>query len=112
MAPLVARLNGRAPLSAQDQAALLALPCQERSVEPGAYVVKEGDLTPGWQVQLAGVAHRHRISADGARHIVGMHGAGDFLNLPLSPPAPSEDFIQALTPVRVALVPAACSGAM
>ncbi len=106
LAPLVARLNGRAPLSAQDQAALLALPCQERSVEPGAYVVKEGDLTPGWQVQLAGVAHRHRISADGARHIVGMHGAGDFLNLPLSPPAPSEDFIQALTPVRVALVPA------
>jgi CRP-like cAMP-binding protein len=104
LAPLVERLGGRAPLSADDRKALLALPHQERLVGPGGYVVEEGEVMIGWHVQLSGVAHRHRISADGMRHIVGMHGPGDFLNLPVTPPATSEDFVQALTRVRVAVV--------
>ena len=104
LAPLVERLGARAQLSADDQRALLALPYQERLVGPGGYVVEEGELIRGWHVQLSGVTHRHRISADGLRRIVGMHGPGDFLNLPITPPATSEDFVQALTRVRVAIV--------
>ena len=104
LAPLVERLGARAQLSADDQRALLALPYQERLVGPGGYVVEEGELIMGWHVQLSRVTHRHRISADGLRHIVGMHGPGDFLNLPITPPATSEDFVQALTRVRVANV--------
>ncbi|PHQ64130.1 MAG: hypothetical protein COC10_02400 [Sphingobium sp.] len=105
LAPLAARLGRYVQLSAEDRKAILELPHQERLIEPGRYILKEGDMAPGWHVQLAGVAHRHRISADGMRHIVGIHGHGDFLNLPMPPPSISEDFIQALTPVRVAAVP-------
>ncbi len=105
LAPLVARLSSRAPLSRDDAAALLSLAHLPRSVAPGDFILREGDELAACHVLLSGFAHRHRISAEGMRHIVGIQGAGDILNLPATPPARSEDFIQALTPVQVASIP-------
>ncbi|WP_022683885.1 Crp/Fnr family transcriptional regulator [Sphingobium bisphenolivorans] len=105
MSPLVARLGGRIALSKEDKAALLALPHSVRTVQPGDYVIREGDIAHSCHVLLSGFTHRHRMSAYGTRHILGIHGEGDLLNLPTLPPLPAEDFVQALTVVQVAAVP-------
>jgi CRP-like cAMP-binding protein len=105
LAPLAMRLAGRINLSPTDHAALLALPVQERSLPVGGYVIQEGDRATSCHIMLCGLAHRHRFSAEGLRHIVGIHGPGDILNLPSLPPPAAEDFVQALTVVRVAMVP-------
>jgi CRP-like cAMP-binding protein len=105
LAPLAARLGARVDLSQDDRAALLALPHQLRDYPVGAHIVQEGDQPSTCQILLSGFAHRHRFSAEGLRHIVGLHGQGDILNLPALPPAPAEDFVQALSAVRVAMVP-------
>ncbi len=103
--PLVARLTGRITLSEEDRMALVALPHQVRQADAGDYIVKEGDKSSSCHILLSGFAHRHRISAGGDRHILGIQAEGDILNLPSLPPVPSDDFVQALTPVRTAAVP-------
>ncbi|MEA3388420.1 Crp/Fnr family transcriptional regulator [Sphingobium sp. CCH11-B1] len=105
LAPLAMRLAGRISLSSADHAALLALPFQERSLPAGGYVLQEGDRATSCHILLSGLAHRHRFSTEGMRHIVGIHGPGDILNLPSLPPPAAEDFVQALTSVRIATVP-------
>lgn len=105
LSPFVARLSGRIALSKDDRVSLLALPHHVRAVEPGDYIIREGDLAHCCHVLLSGFAHRHRISVDGTRHILGIHGQGDMLNLPSLAPELSEDFVQALTAVRVAAIP-------
>lgn len=103
--PLIDRLGGRTDLSDADRAALSALPHQLRSVGPGAYVIQESERATTCQILLSGHAHRHRFSAEGLRHIVGFHGTGDILNLPVLPPQAAEDAVQAITPTQVAAVP-------
>ncbi|MFY9348759.1 MAG: Crp/Fnr family transcriptional regulator [Sphingobium sp.] len=103
--PLIARLGGRIDLSDTDRAALSALPFQVRAVGVGAYVVQEGERASACQILLSGYTHRHRFSAEGVRHIVGIHGEGDILNLPVLPPQAAEDAVQAITPTQVAAVP-------
>ncbi len=105
LAPLATRLSGRGDLTADDVAAILALPHQERRFAPGGYVVQEGDRATACQIMLTGFAHRHRFSAEGLRHIVGIHGQGDILNFPSMPPSTAEDFVQALGPVTIAIIP-------
>lgn len=105
LAPFAARLGGRSDLTPDDLAAIHALPHQERRIVTGAYIVQEGDKAAACQIMLTGFAHRHRFSAEGLRHIVGIHGQGDILNLPSLPPVAAEDFVQALGPVTVAIIP-------
>lgn len=103
--PLIARLGGRTDLSDADRAALSALPHQVRSVDVGGYVVQEGECASACHILLDGYSHRHRFSTEGVRHIVGIHGTGDILNLPILPPQAAEDAVQAITPTQVAAVP-------
>ncbi|GFZ81762.1 MULTISPECIES: Crp/Fnr family transcriptional regulator [Sphingobium] len=103
--PLLARLGGRTALSKEDGAALLSLPHSLRHCEPGDYIIREGDRPQSCLILLSGFAHRHRISSNGGRHIVGIHGRGDILTLPPVQLFPSEDFVQALTDLRVAAIP-------
>lgn len=105
MSPFVTRLSGRVALSGDDKAALLALPHHLKEAQPGDYIIREGDIAHYCHVLLFGFAHRHRISAYGTRHILGIHGKGDLLNLPSLPPLPSEDFVQALTAAQYATIP-------
>lgn len=103
--PLTTRLGGRIDLSEADRAALATLPHQIRLVGAGDYVVQEGERASSCQIQLSGYTHRHRFSTEGVRHIVGIHGEGDILNLPVLPPQAAEDAVQAITPTQVAAVP-------
>ena len=103
--PLAARLGALVALSISDREALLALPYQIRDFTVGAYIIQEGEYPTACNLLLTGFAHRHRFSAEGLRHIVGLHGVSDMLNLPILPPAPAEDFVQALTSVQVAVIP-------
>lgn len=105
LSPLVSRLSGRAALSRLDEAALLALPFRHRRVEPGEYIIQEGDAAVSCNILLSGFAHRHRIAGDGTRNILGIHGEGDILNIPSLPAIPAEDFVQALTVAKVAAIP-------
>ena len=103
--PFAARLSALGVLSVSDCDALLALPHQTRDFAAGAYIIQEGEYPSAYQLLLTGLAHRHRFSAEGLRHIVGLHGVGDMLNMPVLPPVPAEDFVQALTSVQIAVVP-------
>lgn len=105
LTPLAQRLTARLDVSQEEVAALLAVPHQERRLSAGASVVKEGERTNACLIVLSGYAHRHRFSAKGLRHIISIHGAGDILNLPSPQSGPSEDCVQALTPLRVAAIP-------
>lgn len=105
LSALATRLSGRTELTSADLSAILDLPYQERRVAVGDYLVQEGERSGNCQVMLTGFAHRHRFSAEGLRHIVGIHGEGDILNLPALPPARAEDFVQALSMVTVAAIP-------
>lgn len=104
LVPLATRLTARANLTDDDRDALFALSYQDKRVDTGGYIAQEGDSPSLCRIILSGFAHRHRFTAQGMRQIIAIHGQGDVLNFPSSPPVPAEDFVQALTPVRVAIV--------
>ena len=78
---LADRLGGRAPLSAADREAILALPFTVKTLEPLSYVVREGDPPTHCAVLVSGFAFRQKLTSDGARQIIGLHVPGDTMDL-------------------------------
>lgn len=102
---LIARLERRAPLDDADRAALLALPFEQRRVEPGRYLVREGSSTDVSKLIVTGLACRHKTTADGDRQIVSLHVPGDFVDLEGSLLNVADHSVQALTRMEIAAVP-------
>jgi CRP-like cAMP-binding protein len=102
---VVRRLETRVPLGADDRAAIHALPLQERSMEPSAYMVREGEEVGFCIILLTGFAYRHKITGDGQRQIMAVHMPGEFLDLQNSLLGLADHNVQALTRCEVATVP-------
>ncbi|MDB5705981.1 MAG: Crp/Fnr family transcriptional regulator [Sphingomonas bacterium] len=79
---IVRKLESRARLDPGDRAAIMALPYAHRTYEAPAYVLREGE-PPRKQCNfvLSGLAFRQKLAATGARQIVSIHMAGDFLDV-------------------------------
>ncbi len=88
-----------------DSDLIAALPCAERSVQAGSYLIRQGERHSTVLVLLGGYVQRHKIVRSGGRQIVSVHLPGDLLNFPRLPPAKAKENIQALTASKVAEIP-------
>ena len=99
---VIAKLNGRVELDKADREALLKLPTVARSYNPPAYILREGE--PPRQhcaFIMSGFALRQKTTSDGARQIVSLHMAGDFLDLQHLFLNVADHSVQALTRLEV-----------
>ncbi|HYG47920.1 MAG TPA: Crp/Fnr family transcriptional regulator [Allosphingosinicella sp.] len=99
------RLESRGPLSPEDRAAVRALPFQPRTIEPAAYLVREGEPPEMCALLLSGFAYRHKVTGEGERQIMSVHMRGEFLDLQNSFLEVADHNVQALTRCDVAMVP-------
>jgi CRP-like cAMP-binding protein len=100
-------LELRSPLSDDDRKAILALPYTLKSLAPGSYAVREGEVPSGCGVLVSGFAYRQKLTGDGGRQILSIHIPGealDFQNIFLNV---ADHSVQMLTRGHVALVPRA-----
>jgi CRP-like cAMP-binding protein len=105
LAPLVRKLSLHAPLSQEDQAAVLALPHALRNLELGQYVVREGDVPTHSCLVVSGFAIRHKIAGNGGRQIVNIHLSGDMVDLQNSLLTTADHNVQALSRMSAAFIP-------
>jgi CRP-like cAMP-binding protein len=105
LAIMLRKFERRAPLDEGDRRALLELPHTVQTVEPAAYVVREGDRPARSCLILSGFAYRHKLTVEGARQIVSVHIPGDFVDLDGALLNVSDHNVQALTRCEIALMP-------
>lgn len=101
---MVRKFERRAQLDESDRKALRALPYDLKLMEAGRYIVREGSSPDHSALLISGLAYRHKITAEGARQIVSIHVAGDFVDLEGSLLNVVDHNIQALTRSEVALI--------
>ena len=101
---LLCKYEKRVPLEPSDQAAVLALPFQVRSLESNRYLIREGMEPQVSSLLLSGFVARHKETADGGRQILSIHIPGDFFNIEGSLLQVADHSVQALTRAEVATV--------
>jgi CRP-like cAMP-binding protein len=104
---VVRRLESRVRLDEADRAAIHALPVQQRTIEPAAYMVREGEKADDCVLLLGGFAYRHKITGAGQRQIMSIHMPGEFLDLQNCLLGIADHNVQTLTRCQTATVPAA-----
>ena len=102
--PLVEKLAYRVKLSAEDRAAILALPFTLRTVERGQFIVRERELAKQSCLMLAGYSIRSKMTATGDRQIVAIHMKGEVVDLQNSL-LEADHSVQMLTSGKVAMIP-------
>ncbi len=81
------------------------MPFTLRTLDPGAYLIREGDLPKYCCVLVSGFAFRHKVTGDGQRQILSIHLAGEFVDLHNNYLETSDHNVQALSRAEVAFVP-------
>jgi CRP-like cAMP-binding protein len=104
---MLRRLERRSPLGPADRQALLALPYTMRRLAPNGHVIRDGDAADHCALLLSGFAFRYKITGEGARQIISLHIASEFLDLQHSFLGVADTSVQALTECEVAMIPAA-----
>lgn len=105
LSALIRRLDGRSPLAEADRRALLALPHTLRTLPAGVHLVRDGDAPEQCSLLLSGFAYRYKITGEGARQIISLHIAGEFVDLQNSLLEVADHSVQTLTEAEVACVP-------
>lgn len=98
------KFGRRGSLDLPDRQALLNLPHRLQTLEPSAYIVREGQHPSQSCVIVSGFACRHKLTADGARQIVSVHIPGDFVDLEGALLNVADHNVQALTRCDVAFI--------
>src|SRR5687768_8295345 len=99
------KLSSHSPLDAADREAISGLPHILRTLDPGSYLVREGEPPQYCCVIVTGFAFRHKITGGGGRQIMSIHMPGEFIDLQNSFLDVSDHNVQALTRVESAFVP-------
>ena len=107
LAPLLRKLSHWAPLDAADIQAVLALPCEVRTIGKGNYIVRGGDEPTRACLMLSGFSFRHKLVGNGGRQILALHMAGDMVDLQNALLRTADHSVQTLTRADVAFIPAA-----
>jgi CRP-like cAMP-binding protein len=102
--PLVEKLAYRSALSAQDRAAILALPFSIRQMERAQFFVRERDRATHSYVMLSGYSVRSKTTATGERQIVAIHMKGEMVDLQNSLLRVADHSVQMLTSGKVAAI--------
>ena len=107
LAPLISRWEKRCALSEEDRKAIIALPCTKRTCEKDAYLVREGETSQDCGLLLRGFAYRQKLVRNGARQIISIHIAGEFVDLQNCLLGVADHNVQSLNRSEVAMVPKA-----
>ncbi len=102
---LLRKLETHSELDEEDRRLILALPYTLRTLEPHAYVLREGETPDSCSILLSGFAYRQKLTSTGGRQILSLHIPGeplDFQNLFLDE---ADHNVQMLTRGEVAVVP-------
>lgn len=102
---LVRKLQSHSELSPGDCGAILALPYVMRTLDPGSYLIREGDLPKYCCVLVSGFAFRHKVTGAGQRQILSIHMTGEFIDLQNIYLETSDHNVQALNRAEIAFVP-------
>lgn len=102
---LIHQLETLSPLSAEDRRLLLALPFRLRRLDPGSYIVREGDKPVQCCVLIRGYAFRQKVTGSGARQILSICVPGDAVDLQNMFLHVSDHSVQLLTQAKVADLP-------
>ena len=102
---MVRKLEYRGKFSAEDRAALLALPHHVKRFEPHHYIVRERDEATHVCLMVSGFSVRHKFVGAGFRQIVGLHMKGEMVDLQNSLLGKADHSVQMLTAGQVAMIP-------
>ncbi|HMJ92739.1 MAG TPA: Crp/Fnr family transcriptional regulator [Allosphingosinicella sp.] len=102
---MIRRLDRLAPLRQADRETLLALPHHIRACPASQYLVRDGDEPDQCCLLLSGFAYRHKVTGEGARQIISIHMASEFVDLQNIFLDLSDHSVQALTEAEIAFVP-------
>lgn len=102
---LIKRLERRAPLTTADHDALAALPVEIKTYSAHSYLIREGERVKTAKLIVDGLAYRHKVTMEGARQIVSLHMAGDFIDLEGSLLRVADHNVQAIASCTVAQFP-------
>jgi CRP-like cAMP-binding protein len=102
--PLYRRWGRQLQLSGEDRRALEALPWNRRVCPRDTYLAREGEPATVCTLLLAGFAFRQKLVSDGARQIISIHIAGEFLDLQNCLLDIADHNVQCLTRCSVAVV--------
>jgi CRP-like cAMP-binding protein len=103
--PMLRKLEYWQKFTAEDRAALLALPHVVKTLEHHYYIVREFDRAEFCCVMLSGYAIRHKTVAGGHRQIVSIHMKGDVVDLQSSLLRQADHSVQMLTSGKAAMIP-------
>jgi CRP-like cAMP-binding protein len=104
---MIKRLERRAALGPADRQALLTMPHNVRRLGPNGHVIRDGDAADHCALLLSGFAFRYKITGQGARQIISLHIASEFLDLQHSFLGVADTSVQTLTEAEVAMIPTA-----
>lgn len=107
LAPLLNTLELRSLIPKTDRDAILALPHTLMSLEPGDYLVREGDLPTSCGVLVSGFAYRQKMTGADGRQILSIHIPGEALDFQHIFLDVADHSVQMLTRGQVALIPRA-----
>lgn len=100
---MIRKLSARVDLDDADRAAITALPFARRTYEPSSYLVREGEpAKKHCTFILSGLAFRQKLTASGARQIVAIQMAGDFVDFQHLLLRYADHNVQALTRLEAA----------
>jgi len=105
LAPFVRDLRRHAALADEDIAAIASLPVRLRKLDPGQYIIREGDAPTHCCILVEGYVIRQKLTGEGARQIMALCIPGDgidFQNIFLDV---SDHAVQSLTAATVADIP-------
>jgi CRP-like cAMP-binding protein len=103
--PMVRKLEYWGRFSADDRAAILALPHTVKLLEQHSYVVREYDRAESCCILLSGYAVRHKIVAGGHRQILAVHMKGEIVDLQNSMLGHADHSVQMITSGKAAFIP-------
>lgn len=102
---LLMKLRVRDELSAEEEAALRALPADVRDVAADKTIIRAGQVLNESTLLLDGLMCRYKDLRNGRRQISELHVSGDFVDLHSFTLKKLDHSIMALTPCRFAQVP-------
>lgn len=102
---MIRRLERRSPLGEVGRRALLGLPHNVRKLSAGGHIVRDGDTPEYCGLLLSGFAYRYKITGGGARQIISIHTASEFVDLQHAMLGVADTSVQALTEAEVAFIP-------
>jgi CRP-like cAMP-binding protein len=102
---MIRRLERRTPLASEDRQALLTVPHTIRRLPASGHVIRDGDTPDHCALLLSGFAFRYKLTGEGARQIISVHIAAEFLDLQNSFLGVADHSVQTLTEAEVAMIP-------